>query len=263
MRYFTKRNRAILREMISSDFKVRYQGSVLGYAWSLLRPLFMFAILYVIFVYVFKLNRGVAHYPAYLLFGMVLWNFFYETTMIGMTSIVAHGDLIRKISIPRYLVVLSSAASALINLGLNLIVVLVAALINGVRPSTSWLLLPPILVELLIFSVAVSFLLATLYVRFRDITYIWEVFLQAAFYGTPILYALSLVPSSFRGILLLNPMAQVMQDARYVVITNTTLTGWQALRLRYALIPLFIVVMLSAVSIVYFKKQSKYFAENI
>src|SRR3989344_4969105 len=101
MRYLNKRNRAILREMVVTDFKVRYQGSVLGYLWSLLRPLFMFATLYVVFVYIFKLNKGIEHYPAYLLLGIVLWNFFVETTTIGMTAVVQRGDLIRKISIPR------------------------------------------------------------------------------------------------------------------------------------------------------------------
>ncbi len=263
MRYFTKRNRAILREMISSDFKVRYQGPVLGYAWSLLRPLLLFAILYVVFVYIFKLNRGVEHYPAYLLFGMVLWSFFNETTMNGMTSVVARGDLIRKISIPRYLVVLSSSASALINLGFNLVVVIVIAFINGIHPSLSWFLLPILLAELFALAVAVSFVLATLYVQFRDVTYIWEVFMQAAFYGTPILYSLSLVPERFRGVLLLNPIAQVIQDARYAIITKTTITGWQVLRLRYAIIPVLFVIVLSVVSVIFFKKQSKYFAENI
>lgn len=263
MRYFTKRNRAILREMITSDFKVRYQGSVLGYMWSLLRPLFMFATLYVVFVYIFKLNKGVAHYPAYLLLGIVLWNFFVETTTTGMTAVVNRGDLIRKISIPRYLVVLSTSAAALINLGLNLVVVLGFALLNGIQPMLSWLWFPLILVELLVFSLAVAFFLSAFFVRFRDATYIWEVIIQAAFYGTPILYALSLVPASLQKILLLNPMAQIIQDARYTVVTNTTLTSWHVQRLRFALVPPLIIVAVAIVSRWYFKKESRYFAENI
>ena len=124
MKIITKQNKSILREMVSTDFKVRYQGSALGYLWSLLRPLLLFAILYVVFVYVFKLNKGVSHYGVYLLLGIVLWTFFMETTVIGMSSVVNKGDLIRKISIPRYLVVVSGSISALINLGFNLIVVL-------------------------------------------------------------------------------------------------------------------------------------------
>lgn len=263
MRYLTKRNRAILREMISSDFKVRYQGSTLGYLWSLLRPLLMFAVLYFVFVYIFKLNKGVEHYPVYLLFGIVLWNFFLETTMIGMSSVVSRGDLIRKISIPRYLVVVSSSISAVINLGLNLLVVITFAIFNGVHPTASWLLALPLLVELFIFSTAVAFLLAALYVKFRDITYIWEVATQAGFYGTPILYSLTLVPERYQGLLLLNPLAQIIQDAREVVITSTTITGWEILRTRFAIIPIILVVITAVVAKLYFKKQSKFFAENI
>jgi ABC-2 type transport system permease protein len=267
MLYFTKRNRAILREMISTDFKVRYQGSALGYLWSLLRPLFMFGILYVVFVYIFNINEGVPHLGVYLLLGIVLWNFFTETTMIGMSSVVARGDLIRKISIPRYLVVMSTAASAFINLLLNFAVVIVFALVDGLRPSLGWLWLVPIVIELFVFSIAVAFFLAALFVKFRDVTYVWEVATQAGFYGTPILYAIttagSLVPLQYQKLLLLNPMAQIIQDARHVLVTNTTVTGWMVLPLRYALVPLLIIAVVSVVAVVYFKRQSKYFAENI
>ncbi len=132
MKYFTPRNRAILREMVSTDFKVRYQGSALGYVWSLLKPLMLFAILYIVFTYIIPLGKDIAHYPVYLLTGIVLWNFFAETTLLGATSIVAKGDLIRKISIPRYLIVVASSLSALINLGLNMIVIVIFAIFNGV-----------------------------------------------------------------------------------------------------------------------------------
>ena len=263
MRYLTKRNRAILREMISTDFKVRYQGSALGYLWSLLRPIFMFAVLYVVFVYIFKLNKGIPHYPVYLFMGIVLWNFFQETTMIGMSSVVARGDLIRKISIPRYLVVMSSSASALINLSLNLLVVLAVALLNGLSVQLSWLWLIPLLLELFIFASTVAFFLAAVFVKFRDVAYIWEVFMQAAFYGTPILYSMALVPLQYQKWMLINPMAQIIQDARYVVVTNSTVTAWTTQRLRYALLPLVIIALFAVISTIYFKKQSKYFAENI
>ena len=263
MRYFTKRNRAILREMVSTDFKVRYQGSVLGYLWSLLRPLFMFATLYVVFVYIFKLNKGIPHYPAYPLLGLVLWNFFVETTMTGMTAVVSRGDLIRKISIPRYLVVLSSSVAATINMLLNLLVVFGFAFINGIRPTWSWLWLPVILVELFTFAIGVAFILSAFYVRFRDATYIWEVVIQAAFYGTPILYSLSLVPVKFQKILLLNPMAQIIQDVRHSIVTNTTITSWHTLRFRFALIPPLIIIVVAILAKLYFKKESRSFAENI
>jgi ABC-2 type transport system permease protein len=263
MKYLTKKNRAILREMVSSDFKVRYQGSALGYLWSLLRPLFMFAILYVVFVYVFKIGRGIDHFPAYLLLGIVLWNFFTEATSMGMTAVVGKGDLIRKISIPRYLVVVSTSASALINLMLNLAVVMAIVLINGVMPGVSWLWMILILLELFVLAQAVAFFLAALFVRFRDVVYIWEVLTQAAFYATPILYPLQMVPEKFHGWLLLNPAAQIIQDARSVIVTPTTITTWEVWGPVMAFVPLTMVILAAIFATWYFKTQSKSFAENI
>jgi ABC-2 type transport system permease protein len=262
MKYLTKKNRAILREMVSSDFKVRYQGSALGYLWSLLRPLFTFAILYIVFVYIFDVGRGIDHYPVYLLLGIVLWNFFVEATSMGMTAVVGKGDLIRKISIPRFLVVLSTSASALINLALNLLVVLVLVLVSGVKPELSWLWLPVILLELFIFAQAFAFFLGALFVRFRDVTYIWEVLIQAAFYASAILYPLQKVSEQYRPWFLLNPATQIIQDARQVVVTPNTITSWEVLG-KYALLPVLLVLVAAAFAAWYFKTQSKSFAENI
>ena len=257
------RNRAILREMVGADFKVRYQSSVLGYFWSVLRPLFLFVILYVVFTYIFQVGKGVPHYPVYLLLGIVIWNFFSESTIIGMSAVVGKGDLIRKIAIPRYLTVLSSSVSALINLGINLVVVIIFALINGVSLTWLWLLLPLPFAELFIFSTALAFFLSALYVKFRDITYIWEVGLQAAFYATPILYPLSIVGEQYRQYFFLNPMTQIIQDARYMLVTPDAITVWNIAPLWFGLIPLVIVAISVVLSSVYFKSQARLFAENI
>lgn len=263
MRYLSTKNRSILREMVSADFKVRYQSSVLGYLWSVLRPLFLFVILYVVFTFIFKIGKGVPHYPVYLLLGIVIWNFFTETTIIGMSAVVSKGDLIRKISIPRYLTVLSSSASALINLGINLVVVLVFAFLNGVTPSLNWLLLPIPLLELFVLSTSLAFFLSALYVRFRDIMYIWEVGLQAAFYATPVLYPLTAVPEQYRHYFFINPMAQIIQDARYLFVTDKTVTVWQIAPLWFCLIPVAIVLLLVVLSRTFFKREARLFAENI
>lgn len=263
MRYLSLKNRSILREMVAADFKVRYQSSVLGYLWSVLRPLFLFVILYVVFTYIFKIGKGVEHYPVYLLLGIVIWNFFSESTIIGMGAVVGKGDLIRKISIPRYLTVLSSSASALINLGINLVVVFVFALINGITPSWYWLLLPLPFAELFIFSTALAFFLSALYVKFRDITYIWEVGLQAAFYATPVLYPLSIVPVQYQQYFFINPMTQIIQDARYLLVTKDTLIVWHSTSMWAYLTPLALVVASVVLSKAYFKKQARLFAENI
>jgi ABC-2 type transport system permease protein len=264
-RFVTKQNRALLSELVRTDFKLRYQGSVLGYAWSLLKPLLLFIILYVVFVKFLKLGTGFPHYPVYLLFGIVLWNFFNEMTVQSLGSIVERGDLIRKIRIPRWIIVLSSSISALINLFLNLLVVTIFMFINHVDLLRTSLWLPLILLEVYLFALGISLFLSAAFVKFRDINYIWEVLMQAGFYLTPILYPLSRIPNlTFQKLILLNPMAQTIQDARYSTITHATTTGYRVFQGGwYSLIPFVLVAMTLVGGLAYFRKESKYFAENI
>jgi len=264
-RIFTKPNRALLSELVRTDFKLRYQGSVLGYAWSLLRPLLMFVILYVVFVKFLKLGNGVPHFPIYLLLGIVIWNFFNEMTMQSTTSIVDRGDLIRKVRIPRWMIIFSSSLSALINLGLNMVVVAIFMFINhvGVLDTLPFLLLT--LAEVYVFALGISLFLSALYVKFRDVSYIWEVVMQAGFYLTPILYPLSRITNlTFQKLIMLNPMAQTIQDARYAAVTHTSPTVYGVFQGGYyKFIPFLIVVVVFVGGLVYFKKESQYFAENI
>lgn len=261
----SKKNRALLAELVRTDFKLRYQGSVLGYAWSLLRPLFLFLILYVVFVKFLKLGSSIQHFPIYLLLGIVIWNFFNEMTVQSLGSIVGRGDLIRKIRIPRWIIVISSSISALINLLLNLLVVMVFLFINHVDLLVTSLWLPLILLEVYVFSLGLSFFLSAAYVKYRDINYIWEVILQAGFYMTPILYPIALITNvKLQQLIMINPMAQSIQAARYSVVGHEALTtsqvfngGW------YMYIPYIIVVVVFVGGISYFKSQAKYFAENI
>jgi ABC-2 type transport system permease protein len=263
MRYFNSKNRAILREMVATDFKVRYQGSVLGYMWSLLKPLFLFAILYIVFTFIIPLGKGVEHFAVYLIIGVVLWNFFNEATTIGASSVVNRGDLIRKISIPRYLVVFASTLSAFINLGLSLIVVFIFALLNGIMPSLQWLMILPLSIELFIFALGVSFLLSAAFVKYRDVSYIWEVFLQAGFYASAIIYPLTAVPTELHKWFFLNPMVQIIQDARYFIATDSTVTLWHTISGPFILIPFIIIAAIGVYGWLYFKKGSKFFAEEI
>lgn len=263
--YLSKQNRALLSELVRTDFKLRYQGSVLGYAWSLLNPLLIFVILYVVFVKFLKLGDSIPHFPIYLLLGIVIWNFFLEMTMQSATSIVGRGDLIRKIRIPRWTIIFSSSLSALINLGLNLIVVAVFMVINkvGVLDTLPLIVFP--LLEVYILALGVSLLLSALYVKFRDVVYIWQVLLQAGFYITPIIYPLSRITNiTLQKILMINPMAQAIQGARYAAVTHTAPTTSSVFAGGYGkFIPLAIVVVVFVAGLLYFKSQSKYFAENI
>ncbi len=264
---FSRKNRILLRELVITDFKLRYQGSVLGYAWSLLKPLFLFAIMYVVFGKLMKFG-SVEHYAIYLLFGIVLWNFFLEATSQGMASIVARSDLLRKINFPKYIIVLSATISALINLALNLVIVAIFMIVNGVSLRLVFITTPIYMAEIYIFALGIAFLLSALNVRFRDISHIWEIVTQAAFYATPIIYPLSIIIAKSRlaaQLLMLNPIAQAIQDARYALVTKQTMTFADLFpHHQYLLvIPYSIVVLMLVVGGLYFKKHSKYFAENI
>lgn len=261
----SKRNRVLLGELVRTDFKLRYQGSILGYTWSLLKPLLLFVILYIVFVYFLRIGKDVPHFPVYLLLGIVLWNFFNEMTSQSLGSIVARGDLIRKISIPRWIIVFSSSLSALINLGLNMIIVGVFMIINQVELSPSIFWLPLNIFEIYLFAFGVSLFLAAAYVKFRDISYIWEVAMQAGFYATPIIYPLSMITSEFvQKLLLLSPVAQAIQDARFNAVTTQTITSSSLFESYfYVVVPMIIAIVVLVGGVVYFRKQSRYFAENI
>lgn len=263
----SKRNRVLLRELIVTDFKLRYQGSVLGYFWSLLKPLFLFAILYVVFGLYLRLGANVPHFPIYLLLGIVLWSFFTESTTQGLQAIVSRGDLIRKINFPKYIIVISGTVSALINLLLNLLVVGVFMLIGGVEITSVALVFPLIIIEIYVFSLALAFFLSAAYVKYRDIGYIWEVLLQALFYATPILYTVDMVNEKSHlaaQIMMLNPVAQAIQDARYTLVTQQTQTIYDIMHQTWAIaIPFAIILICSVLATIYFKMNSRFFAENV
>jgi ABC-2 type transport system permease protein len=265
MRYFTKQNRALISELVRTDFKLRYQGSVLGYAWSLLRPLLLFLILYVVFVNFLKLGKGVPHFPVYLLLGIVVWNFFNEMTTQSIASIVGRGDLIRKIGIPKWIIIFSSSISALINLILNLIVVTIFISVNHVGLSSTLAWLPLILLEVYIFALGISLWLSAAYVKYRDVNYIWEVIMQAGFYLTPIIYPIARITNvKLQELIMISPMAQAIQDARYSVVTHDTRTIYQVFNGGwYKFLPFLTVIVVFIAGLRYFRKQSKYFAENI
>lgn len=262
-----RRNRVLLKELTKTDFKLRYQGSVLGYLWALLRPLLMFAILYVVFTKLLRIGGDIPHYPVYLLCGTSLWSFFSECTSQGIQAIVNRGDLIRKIDFPKYIVVVSATFTAVINMLINLVVVIIFALLNGITPSFSWLLIIPALLELYLLSLGISFLLGSINVKYRDVTSIWDVFMQALFYAVPIIYPISMVAATSEiaaKIILLNPIAQAIQDVRFNLITSETITTWSYLgNILYAFIPVIITIILLVAGSFFFRKKSKFFAEEV
>ena len=257
----------LLRELVITEFKLRYQGSTLGYLWSLLKPLFTFIILYLVFVYFLRIGSDIPHWPVALLLGIVLWNFFAEVTNNGLGAIVGRGDVIRKINFPKYVIVIASSISAFINLLLNLVVISVFMIISGVGLSVSALLSPLFILEIFIFAIGLALILSALYVRLRDLNYIWEIIMQALFYASAVIYPISIVldqSTQIAKLILMNPVSQAIQDTRHVLINSNNPTLYTITdNWLWYLIPLAIVAVTAVFGIWIFKKRSPYFAENI
>jgi ABC-2 type transport system permease protein len=195
---------------------------VLGYLWSLVRPLLLFAVLLFVFTKIIRIGSDTPNYPVLLLFGIVLFSFFQEATQNSVTSVVQQEGIVRKTQFPRLVIPLATVLTAAYNFGINLIVVLVFILAWGVDPTWTWLLFPVGLLLLLVFAAAVSTVLSVLYVRYRDVAIIWTVVVQVLFYATPILYPISFVPESYQHLLMINPLTPIIIELQRWVINPGT-----------------------------------------
>lgn len=259
----------VLRGLVKTDFKLRYQGSFLGIAWSVLKPLMLFCVMYLVFARFLRMSDGTATYPVVLLLGISSWQFVTESTNVGLRSVVDRGDLLRKIHFPNYIVVVSATIGAMISYAINLVVVFVFALFSRVRFTWRIIFLPINVAELYIVTLAMTLIMATMYVYYRDIAHIWEVLQQLIFYAMPIIYPLKYVTDrggrlAFLARLeLINPIAQSIQDIRHNFIApETQPTIWNQFRSFWMMmIPLVITLGLLWFSIWLFRRNSRKFAE--
>jgi ABC-2 type transport system permease protein len=229
-----------------SEFKVRYFGSVLGYLWSLVRPLLFFGVIYFFFVKILQIAKT-PHYGVYLLTGLVLWGYFNEVTANCVKSLVERESLLRKIRFPRMVVPLSVSLTAIFNLSLNLMVVVAFALADGVTPTVRWLELPLIVLGFVVLATGFGMLLSALYVRFRDIEPIWEVVLQAWFYASPIMYPAKLyakISPGLQHLMMISPPAMLLTQMGHAFISPggdpgaaTVANGWGPVIAAIAIIP--------------------------
>jgi ABC-2 type transport system permease protein len=246
------------------EFKLRYFGSVLGYLWSFLRPFLLFGVLYVVFTKIVRAGAGVEHYPVLLLFGLVLFNFLADATMMGLPSLVSRESLLRKVSFPRASIPIAVTATAAANLGLGLVVVLLLALVNGVGARASWLLLFPLVLGVIVFAAALALLLSVLFVRYRDVQPVWDVALQFVFWATPIIYTIGFIPERYRQFVMLNPLAVAVEQGRHWLVGSEVPTA-EAVMGSYAklLLPAAVFVGVIALSVWTFRRRSASIAEEL
>jgi ABC-2 type transport system permease protein len=256
---------ALTVHLAAMEFKLRFFGSALGYLWQLVRPLMLFGVLYVVFTEFVRLNEGVPYFPAVLLTGIVLFTFFADATSGAVTAVIDRENLVRKIQFPRLVVPFAVVATALLNLLANLVAVIVFILATGVEPRPEWVLAVPLMAVLVVFAAGVAMLLSALYPRFRDVQPIWEVVAQVIFYGSPILYAIEVVPDeTFRHLIMLNPIAAILQEVRHTVIDPTAPTAAQAIGgAEFLLIPASIVIAAFALGLWVFAREAPRLAEEL
>lgn len=250
--------------LAATDFKLRFFGSALGYLWSLARPLLLFGTLYLVFTQIVRFGDEVKDYPVCLLSSIVLFTFFSEATSRGVNSLVERENLLRKIRFPRLVIPLSVALNSLFNLSLNLIIVFALTFASGITPTLDWFQIPLLIAMLVFFTTGVTMLISALYVRFRDMSPIWEVLLQLLFYGSPVIYVITTIPDSARELAMANPIAAVLTQWRHAVIDQTAPTAGTAIGgIEYLVIPGAIVVAVFALGLWVFTREAPRIAENL
>ena len=214
-----------------TDFKLRYFGSVLGYLWSLMRPLMFFGVLYLVFTKVFKAGQGIPHYAVYLLGSIVMWNYFIEVTSGCVPSLLNRESMLRKVRFPRMVIPLSISLTAIFNLAMNFIAVFVLAFANGASPRWGWLELFPLIVCWVLLASGVGMLLSALYVRYRDVQPIWDVVSQILFYGSPIIFIIAYYKTlGLDRIAMISPIATLNTQMGHALIGNVPLSGEVAVK---------------------------------
>jgi ABC-type polysaccharide/polyol phosphate export permease len=252
---FSKKNLRILKEIAISDFKVRYQNSILGYFWTLIKPLLLFAVLYVVFSIFMRFP--VENYQLYLLLGVIIWNFFAEATSIALRSFETKQALITKVYFPRIIIVVASTLTSFLTFLLNMIVFFVFLALSDINFGLHFFFFIVYVIELYLIILSVSLILSVLYVKFRDISHIWDVLLQIGFWLTPIIYPVSMIPSEYHRLIYLSPMARIIEYSRAVFIQNHIPSP------ALNLILLLMVTLLVLFGIIIFQSFEKRIPENI
>jgi ABC-2 type transport system permease protein len=250
--------------LAATDFKLSYFGSVFGYAWSLIRPLAFFGVLYVVFTQIANLGADVPYYGAYLLTSIMLFNFFGEATTASLRSLVNRENLLRKIRFPRLVIPLASVLTALLNLAVNFVAVFVFVLAAGVTPHVGWLEMPLIIGALFAFTLGLGMLLSAMFVRFRDIEPIWQVLSQILFYASPVLYVITKLPNNVERLAMVNPIAMLLTQMRHAFLDPSAPTAGEAIGgAPRLLIPMGIIAGVLALGYTVFSREAPRIAENL
>ncbi len=233
-----KKNSFLFSELVKRDFKKKYKRTALGMLWSILSPLLQLGVMAIVFTKFFGSN--IDHYIIYLFSGNLIFAFFKDSTTGGMHALMQNSEIIKKINVPKYLFMISKEVSATINFGLTLIVYFIFVAIEGLPFSFKFLMLLYPIACLILFNMGMGFILSALFVLFKDVQYLYDIFTQLLMYVSAIFYNVAVYSPDVQRLFYLNPIFTYISYFRNIVLYGTvpSLTH-HLLCLGYALIVLF------------------------
>ncbi|MBQ9773374.1 MAG: ABC transporter permease [Clostridia bacterium] len=248
------RHRFLFTELVKRDFKKKYKRTYLGMIWSLLSPLLSLSVMYLVFSNIFR--SSIENYLIYLFCGNVVWTYFSDATNGGMASLMDNANIFSKINVPKYLFLFSRNLSSLINFGMTFIVFLIFCVATGVDFGFHFFLLIIPILCLIVFNIGLGLILSAMFVFFRDVQYLWSVFLTLLMYMSAIFYnpaTIELFGVSADKLLMLNPVYTIIKYFRLIVLDGV-IPNWQhhLLMLGYALLAL------TVGALIYKKKNHKF-----
>ena len=230
-----KKYRFLLEELIKRDFKKKYKRTYLGMLWSVLSPLMSLLIMRIVFTHFF--GRGTPHYTIYLFCGTLIFNYFSESTSQGMMSLLGNSGIFSKVNVPKYLFLFSRNVQTLINFLLTLVVFFLFCIFDGITFTWKFFMLIYPIICFIIFNIGLGLILSALYVFFRDVQYLWSIFIQLLQYLSAIFYSIDSFSTKVQMLFLLNPVYLFIRYFRKIVIDAVIPSfGFHALMLGYSLI---------------------------
>lgn len=214
-----KKEKFLFEELTARDFKQKYKRTILGMGWSLLYPLLTLFIQRLVFMRIF--GSEIPHYTIYLFAGNVVWSYFREATTGGMNALVMNAHIFSKVNVPKYIFVLTKNVSAFINFCLTLVVFFLFALFDGVSFSVNFFSLIIPIFCLVVLNLGMGMILSALYMFFRDMTYLYDVFLTLLMYLSAIFYNVDTFPSEIQRMFLINPVYCYIKFFRIVIIDGS------------------------------------------
>ena len=219
-----KKYQFLFEELVKRDFKKKYKRTVLGMAWSVLSPLLSLLVMRLVFTQFF--GRNTPHYTIYLFCGNLVFSYFNESTTQGMSSLMANASIFTKVNVPKYLFLMSKNVQTLINFGVTLCVFVLFCVLDGITFTWRWVLLLYPIFMLLFFNIGVGLVLSALFVFFRDIQYLWTVFVQLLMYMSAIFYTIDGYSPMVQNLFLINPIYLFIRYFRKIVIDMAIPSVW-------------------------------------